>query len=79
MKRFFIAGIVVALACVMLAVMPAVARADGATVTPTITMNGVMSFPFTNPCTGETGIATGPFHVGVCAGRAAEKYVQTRQ
>jgi hypothetical protein len=57
MKRVLIAGVVVALTALML-VLPAPAKADGATVTPTITLNGTQTFPFTNPCTGETGTAT---------------------
>jgi hypothetical protein len=75
MRRFLIAGVVVALASVMLALTPAVARADSATVTRTITLNGVTSFPFTNPCTGEAGTATIYFtSVFVLVHRANDTY-----
>ncbi len=58
MRRFFVGAVVIALASVVVALMPAVARAEGASVSPTVTLNGTATLSFTNPCTGETGTAT---------------------
>jgi hypothetical protein len=57
MRRFFVGAVVIALAGVVVGLMPAVARADGATVISTVTRNETATMPFTNPCTGETGTA----------------------
>src|SRR6266508_297304 len=57
MRRFFVGAVVIALASVVLAAIPAVARADRATVISTVTRNETATMPFTNPCTGEAGTA----------------------
>jgi hypothetical protein len=55
MRRFFTATVLIAVASAVLAMMPAAARAEGATVTSSVTRNVADTIAFTNPCTGESG------------------------